>query len=81
MAAKAVLSPFSDIHVGWIGELVNQPNYRGISGEALIEYILDSNVPWKCTRTLDFDSVVEDSDMNIVRYAVVPIQCDRQDFV
>src|ERR1044071_6492213 len=46
---------------------------RGVSGEPLVKDVFDGDVSGQAPRTLDLNAVVENSDVNVIRYAVIPV--------
>ena len=65
---------FTHIFVWRIRKLINHANYNAVSGESLLQNVPLVYMGRKASGALDLDSVVEDSNMNVIRNTVVPVK-------
>ena len=62
---------FAYVFVWRVSKLIQNSNDGTVSSESLIQNVFDGNVRWQSTGTLDFNAIVETSNVNIISDAVI----------
>ena len=71
--AKCSVQSFTDVLIGGIGELVQDPYHSLVAGKPLAKNVANCHVTSETSRTFDLNAIIENSNVHVVINAVIPV--------